>query len=160
MYLEDPVQALTVARHALSPGGVLVAATWAEPKRVAYYTLPKAALARFASVPPIDPDVPGEFYYADPDRLVTDLALAGFVVQHMEEFEVDVMEVTSNADLIAWARAFGMSRLLDGMSTATVRSWERELVRLAELFRNDGFIRLGGIARLVVASVANGNALR
>src|SRR4051812_41923769 len=41
MYMSSPVAALENARRALVAAGVLVAAFWAEPERVQYYTLPR-----------------------------------------------------------------------------------------------------------------------
>ncbi|MGA9525385.1 MAG: hypothetical protein WBV82_28255, partial [Myxococcaceae bacterium] len=59
-------------------------------------------------------------------------------------------------DAIAWVRAFGMSKLLDGLPEDVQRSWERDFAREAEALRTDGFIRLGGVTRIVVASVGEG----
>ena len=52
MYMADPVAALARAREALRPTGVLVAALWAEPERVPYFTLPRLILARHRSYRP------------------------------------------------------------------------------------------------------------
>lgn len=155
MYLDAPIRALSAARQAMSPTGVLVAATWAEPERVSYYTLPRTALAKFVSVPPIDQDAPGEFYYADPGRLATDFATAGFEIQEIEDIEVEVMEAKTSAELIAWTRAIVISRLLKDVPKENQKNWEEELVRLAEPLRKDGYIRLGGVTRIVVATIDN-----
>jgi hypothetical protein len=86
-------------------------------------------------------------------RLTRDLHAAGFEVQHTEILEVDVIEVTSNDELFAWARAFGMSKLLQELSGSEQYAWERELVSLAEPYRTEeGNIRLGGSSQLVVAA--------
>lgn len=153
MYLNEPVRALLAAREAMTDQGVLVAATWAEPKQVSYYSLPRLALEKFSQIPPIIQDAPDEFYYADPDRLAADLDKAGFKIQHREDIYVDVMEAESNAELITWAYDFGMSRLLANVSESVRKQWEVELVRLTEPLRKDNCIRLGGVTHLVVASV-------
>jgi ubiquinone/menaquinone biosynthesis C-methylase UbiE len=80
MYMDSPVAALVAARRAMVPPGVLVAAVWAEPERVSYFTLPRRVLERYRPLPPIDPESPGTFRYADLDRLRRDLSLAGFRV--------------------------------------------------------------------------------
>lgn len=144
MYMDQPVAALQATARALVPDGLLVVAVLADPARASYFSFPRQVLAKFASVPPIDFERPGAFFYADPARLVRDLVLAGFRVEHSEELEVDVMEAGTGAELIAWTRAFGLAALLDPLPEATRRAWEEELARAAPC-------RLGGVTRIVVA---------
>lgn len=151
MYMNDPIAALTEARRALVPDGALVAALWAEPERVDYASLPRRLLARHAALPPIDFDVPGTFRYADPLRIERDFARAGFAIERCDELTIAVMEAATDAELIAWARAFGMNRLLAPLSPAVQAEWERDLVAACAPLRRDGFVRLGGTTRLVVA---------
>lgn len=76
-------------------------------------------------MPRHDDNSPGPFYYADPNRLVHDLEGAGFNVEHLEVVYVDVMEATSDTELVDWARTFGMSRLLqrpDSCEITIIRS--------------------------------------
>jgi len=152
MYLDSPVAALESARRAMVSGGLLVAAVWAEPERVPYYTLPRFVLERYRTVPPIDPEAPGTFRYADLGRLQRDFAAAGFAIEHIEEIDVEVMEAATDVELIAWTRAFGLTRLLDDLPAEAQREWEADLVRMAEPLRVNGYIRLGGVTRIVVAS--------
>jgi hypothetical protein len=152
MYMDLPVAALTAARHAMVPHGVLVAAVWAEPERVSYFTLPRRVLEKYRPVPRIDPDSPGTFRYADPDRLYRDLSRAGFRIDRAEEMEVPVMEAETGPELIEWARAFGLTRLLNDLPNEIQLAWENDLVRAAEPLRTNGLIRLGGVTRIVVAS--------
>jgi len=152
MYMDAPLEALIGARRALAPGGTLVAAVWVEPERVPYFTLPRRLLEKYRSVPPIDPNAPGTFRYADPERLRDDLARAELQVEHIEELEVAVMEAQTPAELVAWVRAFGLTRLLNDLPAEAQRAWEQDLVDAAEPLRTDGFIRLGGVTRIVVAS--------
>lgn len=154
MYLDSPVAALSAARHALLPGGVLVAAVWAEPERVPYYTLPRRLLEKYRTLPPIDPEAPGTFRYADAGRLQRDLAAAGFTVRHAEEQEVAVMEAATGAELVAWTRAFGLGRLLNDLPEEVQQAWEADLQKATEPLRKDGYVRLGGVTRIVAASVA------
>lgn len=152
MYLPKPVQALRAVRKALGNGGVMVAAVWINPDQASFFEMPRATLAKIAPVPPVDLDLPGTFYYSDLERLSQDMEAAGFTVQHSEVVQVEVMEVTSDIELIAWARAFGMSKLLQGLSAEKQDAWERELVIAAEAYRaSDGTIRFGGSSRIVVA---------
>jgi SAM-dependent methyltransferase len=155
MYMDAPIDALVGARRALVPGGVLVAAVWAVPDRVPYFTLPRRVLEKYRALPPIDPDTPGTFYYADSNRLPRDLERAGFEVEHVEELDIPVMEAENASELIAWVRTFGLTRLLNDLPEQVQRSWEEELARQTEPLRKDGFVRLGGVTRIVVASRAD-----
>ena len=129
MYFDGPVAALSAARRALMPGGVLVAAVWAEPERVPYYSLPRRILERYVALPPVDMEAPGTFHYADPARLRSDFAAAGLVIDHIEELETAVMEARTGAELVAWTRAFGMTRLLNDLPDEVQRAWEADMGR-------------------------------
>ena len=76
MYLDDPVAALTAARRAMIPGGVMVAAVMAEPDRVPYVTFPRTILERLVELPPVNRDSPGTFYYSDLNRIHRDFESA------------------------------------------------------------------------------------
>lgn len=153
MYLRRPILALQAVRRTLAANGVLVVAVWIDPDRSSFFEFPRAALSKISPIPATDHDLPGPFYYADAMRLHQDMERSGFNIQHSEVFEVDVMEAKSGADLIAWARTFGMSRLLKDVPPDIQKSWEGELMIGAESFRrSDGLIRLGGTSRIVVAT--------
>jgi ubiquinone/menaquinone biosynthesis C-methylase UbiE len=151
MYLDSPLAALQAAHRAMVPGGVLVAAVWAEPECVPYFTLPRRVLGNYLLLPQVDQDAPGTFRYAAAGRLERDLGTAGFEVLHTEQIEVPVMEAQTADELIAWARAFGMARLLEDLPMELQKAWEEDFVREAESLREGGFIRLGGLTRVVQA---------
>ncbi|HNK84025.1 MAG TPA: hypothetical protein PKL41_02380 [Flavobacteriales bacterium] len=111
-------------------------------------------LGRYVSLPPIDLEAPGTFRYADTGQLSRDFNAAGFTIEHMEEQEIAVMEAETGADLVAWTRAFGLTRLLNDLPEAIQHAWEADLVKEAESLRKDGHVRLGGVTRIVVASSA------
>lgn len=151
MYMDDPVAALRAARRALVDGGALVVAVWVEPDRVSYWSLPRRALAKHVPLPPIDFDA-GTFRYADREKLARDLGAVGFSVTHEEEMSIPVMEATSDEELVAWTRAFGMEKLVSTLPLSTQREWEAELVRAAAALRESGVVRLGGVTRIIVAA--------
>ena len=154
MYLANPVATLETARCALVPGGVLVAALWAEPERVPYFTLPRRLLSRYRALPPLDFEVPGTFRYADVERTRRDFRQAGFSIEHVEEMEVSVFESETSEELLAWVRALGLTRLLNELPEAEQRAWEEDMTAAAEDLRTDGMLRLGGVTRIVVARPA------
>jgi SAM-dependent methyltransferase len=156
MYVDDPVAALASMRRRLVPGGVAVAAFWAEPARVGYWSVPRDVLARHAGVAPVDASVPGTFRFSDPAVIARDFGAAGLRVAHVEERFTAVMEAESADGLVAWCRAFGLARLLADAGTAVQAAWEADLRAEADLLRDpDGVIRLGGVTRLVVAVPAD-----
>ena len=131
---------------------MLVAAVWAEPERVPYFSLPRRVLERHRPLPPIDFAAPGTFRFADPERMQRDFRDAGLRIEHVEEMEIPVMEAETAAELVAWVRAFGLTRLLNDLPEQAQAHWEEELAQEAESLRKDGFVRLGGVTRIVVAS--------
>ncbi len=150
MCMRSPVSALASTRRVLRPGGVLVAAFWAEPERVPWATVPRRVLGRHYDVPRIDPDAPGAFRYADRSRIVRDFALAGFAMEHIEEIDVPVIEADAGAGIVAWVRDLGFARMASERPGDQTAAWEAELAHDVERFRVGGVIRLGGVTRLVV----------
>ena len=151
MYIQDVEQVLREVRRALKPGGVLVAALWAEPARVSWATVPRQALAPYRELPHVSPDVPGAFRFAEQRHLDTFLTRVGFQVERVEEMEVPVVEGPDGAAIVAWARTGPMSRLVAGLPAEAQRGWEENLARAAESLRTGDRLRLGGVTRLVVA---------
>ena len=151
MYMGSPTLALTAARRSLRPGGVLCVALWAEPERVPYYTLPRVVLEAFRSIPPIDFEAPGTFRLAHLERIHRDFDAAGLHVDFIEELDIPVMEADTGAELVAWARAFGLGRLLDGLPERAQMAWEDAFVSAARPHFDGVHYHLGGVTRLVRA---------
>ncbi|HEY5105762.1 MAG TPA: methyltransferase domain-containing protein [Caulobacteraceae bacterium] len=80
MFFADPVAAFTNLRAALAPGGRLAFICWRDISENPFMTLPFEAAAHLLGEPQpaTDPSAPGPFAFADPDRLHTILAAAGF----------------------------------------------------------------------------------
>jgi ubiquinone/menaquinone biosynthesis C-methylase UbiE len=151
MYMASPVAALERARRALNADARLVVAVWAEPERVPFFTLPRRLIEKYRPVPQESFDAPGIFHYARLETLQRDLESAGFRVLQTEEMDVPVLEVSTAAEAIDWERAFGMTKLLDGLPETTQLLWEKDFAAAAETLRKDGLIRLSGVTRIVVA---------
>lgn len=151
MYMASPVAALANAQRALRPGGALVAALWAEPDRVPYFTLPMRMLERYRALPEIDFDAPGTFRHSSLAAIVRDLERAGLALDHVEEMEIPVFEAETAAEVVDWARALGLARLLANLPESDRRAWEDDLTRELERRRADGVIQLGGVTRIVRA---------
>lgn len=89
MFAVDPGAALQEARRALRPGGRIALAVWDDPEANPWATIATRALVELGHAVPPDPDAPGMFALANPDRLGRLLEDAGF----MEVF-VDSIELT------------------------------------------------------------------
>lgn len=151
MYMAAPIAALERVRCALLTNGVLVAALWAEPERVPYFTLPRRLLERYRRLPALDCEAPGTFRYADLARVVRDFRDAGFSINHVEEMDVPVFEAETAAEVVEWVRGLGLTRLLNDLPEDDQQAWEKDLTRRLEQSRADGLIRLGGVTRIVRA---------
>lgn len=150
MYFADPVLALRCAHDAQRPGGRIILAVMAEPASDSYYTWPRRHLDP-ALIPPIVPDRPGPFRYADPAALERDLSAAGFRQTAAEEMNVPVFESPDAAELIAWMRAFGIDRLLLNAPAGARERWEESVLSSAHELRRDGMYRLRTLTRIVSA---------
>ena len=63
-----------------------------------------------------------------------------------------VMEARSGQELVDWAWAFGMGRILLELPEELEGTWAAELARACEAYRQaDGWIRLGGRTRVALA---------
>ena len=80
MFFGDPVAAFANLRRALKPGGRLVFACWRDFDENLWMKVPlKAAYAHVPKLPPVGPEDPGPFAFADRDRVTRILAGGGFV---------------------------------------------------------------------------------
>ncbi len=88
MFFEDPVAAFANLRGALAPGGRVVFVCWQKLADNPWFLVPlSAARAHLPSQPPADPDAPGPFAFADPERVRRILGSAGFSVVRIEPHE-------------------------------------------------------------------------
>ncbi len=79
MFFEDPVAAFSNILSALRPGGKICFICWQPPKENPWITLPMSAVRPYLPPPePTDPNAPGMFGLADPERTRQILGSAGF----------------------------------------------------------------------------------
>ena len=79
MFFADPAAAFANLGTALRPGGRLAFVCWRPLAENPWMGVPlKAAMSRLAPPPPPDPLAPGPFAFADPERIASVLAAAGF----------------------------------------------------------------------------------
>jgi SAM-dependent methyltransferase len=79
MFFADPVAAFGNLRSAMRPNGRLLFATWRPMAENAWFSVPaKAAAPLLPPAPPMEPDAPGPFAFANPDRVRRILDAAGW----------------------------------------------------------------------------------
>ena len=79
MFFEDPAAAFAHMRRALKPDGRLAFVCWRAAAENDWGRLPLDAIRDLVPLPaPPDPEAPGPFAFADPDRITRILATAGF----------------------------------------------------------------------------------
>ena len=154
MFAFDPAAALQEARRALRPQGRIALAVWDQPERNPWATISTRALVELGHAMPPDPDEPGMFALADPDRVRRLLEDAGFL-----DVVVDSVELSrSSASLDLY-----LEETL-GLSSRFAEVWERlsdrhraevrgQMAVLAEPFTaKDGSLRLPGRSLVAAAS--------
>lgn len=88
MFFDDPVAAFANLRAALAPGGRLLFVCWQQLADNPWFLVPlSAARAHLPPQPPADPEAPGPFAFADPERVRRILGSAGFGVVRIEPHE-------------------------------------------------------------------------
>jgi ubiquinone/menaquinone biosynthesis C-methylase UbiE len=154
MYMPAPERALESIHRALKPGGALVIASWAEPARVPFASLPRRILERYRDVPLPSSDGPGVFRHADRSTLDAALQRSGFSVEASEEMEIPVVEARDGRGIVAWVQELGRSslmKLVHELPEHLQHAWEEDLLAEVEKHRIGEMVTLGGVTRLTLA---------
>ncbi len=89
MFFDDPVRAFRNLAQAVRPGGAMRFVAWRGPgENMFMTTAERAAAPLLPGLPPRDPDGPGQFAFADPDRVRRILGDSGWtqVAVHPADF--------------------------------------------------------------------------
>lgn len=147
MFFDAPVEAFINIHRALRPGGRLVFACWRPFKGNPWFAVPyRAAAPHLPEQEKADPEAPGPFAFAEPDRVARVLGLAGFSEVRVEPFDT-VLTMGGPGEVEEAARftvqVGPVSRALASGTAAQRAAGERAVV--AALAANDGpeGIRLG-----------------
>lgn len=148
MFFDAPVEAFINLRRALAPGGRLFFACWRPFKDNDWFAVPfKAVVPHLPPQEKPEPDAPGPFAFADPDRVARILGLAGFSEIAVEPF--DTMLTLGGTEDIADTAGFAsqVGPVSRALATATddVQREAAERALVTALRGHDGpeGIRLG-----------------
>lgn len=101
MFFDDPVGAFANLHKALKPGGRLAFICWRTPPENLWAFAPLAAAKPLLpELPPPDPNAPGPFAFADPQRIVSILTDVGFHNVETKKYD-GVMRMGSDIATIA-----------------------------------------------------------
>ena len=155
MFFAEPERAFTNLRSALKPGGRVAFSCFRSPKENALITTILAAVQEFVPpMPPMNPEDPGPFAFADPERVKRILGTAGFHAVTLEPVDVqsDVGSGKGMEEALVNAMEIGpASRALRGASPETRAKAEAALRAVFTPLQKDGKVLLGAGIWIVTA---------
>jgi ubiquinone/menaquinone biosynthesis C-methylase UbiE len=130
MLLADPGNALRETRRVLVPGGRAALAAWAAAEHNPFSVVPLQEAEALGLAEPVEPGRPGQFAWADPERIAAELEDAGFTEHQIEALDFGV----PFRDAAGWLE---IQAAFSGRLTAARRaaSAEQEAALLAALER-------------------------
>ncbi len=154
MFFAQPEAAFRNLRSALRPGGRLHFACWRERRRNPWMILPAQAVAELVEPPVQDPDAPGPYALADPEKTQAILRKAGFSEVACESLDrtIDVTGGRSLDETVAFLAQMGPAGALLREASDEVRQTARQAIRdRLEPLLHEGRIELGASVWLVSA---------
>ncbi|GAA3227808.1 class I SAM-dependent methyltransferase [Dactylosporangium siamense] len=130
MFFADPVRAFENLRRAAAPGAALRAVVWRGVAENPFMTTAERAAAPLVPALPVRrPDEPGQFAFADPERVRDILARAGW--DGVDIRPVDVACVLPERDLVRYFTRLGPLGLVLGGADEQTRARVVDTVRAA-----------------------------
>jgi SAM-dependent methyltransferase len=155
-FFEDPVAAFTNIASALRTGGRLAFVCWQDLALNDWIMVPAGGALSFVPFPDLGPEAaPGPFSLADPERIRSILAEAGFEATEISEICEQMFLGDNAADATEFLRGTGMARLLfEGVDAETERKAVDAVRGVLEAHEQPDGIWLGSAAWLVSAQCA------
>jgi SAM-dependent methyltransferase len=119
MFFDDPVRAFTNLRRAARTGASLSMVAWRSPDENPFMTTAeRAAAPLMPDLPPRAPDAPGQFYFANAERVRRILGESGW--SDVDFWPIDIECTLPESELTRYATRFGLvGRALEGADEAT-----------------------------------------
>jgi SAM-dependent methyltransferase len=153
MFFEDPVAAFANIGRALRPGGRLAFACWQELLKNEWLVVPSAAALAYVPMPDLgEPGGPGPFSLADPERVRSILADAGFVDVSLEDVVEPMRMGSSVEDAVAFMQRTDLAKTLFENVEEDVAAKAWAAIREAlQPYESPAGVVLNGAAWLVTA---------
>ncbi len=150
MFFDDPVAAFANIRRACRPDASLTFMAWRGLRENPFYALAQDVAAAYVALPEPAPDAPGQFAFADPDRIRSILAASGW--RSAEVRAVDTPTELPEAHLQAFLTRMGpLGRVFPGLDQAAQEALAEALRSAAQPFVADGAARFQSACWLVTA---------
>jgi SAM-dependent methyltransferase len=157
MFFDDPDAAFANLRAALRPGGRLSFVCWPAPRENQFIMIPVAAAARHITLPePGDPDAPGPFAFAEPERVRRILSRAGFSDIETERVIEKVGGGTLDETANLLAEVGPLNSILDSIDEQTRRAIVADIRAALAGLASQGRDFLDAVSWLVSARSAKG----
>jgi len=153
MFFDEPDAAFANLRAALRPGGRLSFVCWPAPRENQFITIPVAAATRHITLPePGDPDAPGPFAFAEPERVRSILSRAGFSDIETERVIEKVGGGTLDETANQLAEVGPLSSILDSIDDQTRRAIVADIRAALAGLASQGRDSLDAVSWLVSAA--------
>jgi SAM-dependent methyltransferase len=153
MFFSDPIAAFQNLRQALKPNGRLVFVCWRDWRQNEWVRVPVSAVRpHVPPQPPVGPEDPGPFAFADQDRVRNILTMANFDDIAIRPLDLTGAFGANLEDAVAYMQSFGPTSRMLGSADATQR--ENAIAALRDALRpyaNPGSVILGLAQWLVTA---------
>lgn len=158
MFFDDPIAAFTNLRTALRPGGRLVFSCWQPLKENDWSWIPiQAALQHVPPPERGDPNAPGPFAFADPERVKSILGTAGFDNISLQSFRptLTINEAPTLGESVRELALIGpVSRLLSDQEPAVMEKVFSAMEQVLEPYYKVGALKLPGAIWFVTAEAS------
>ena len=153
MFMPEPETCLALVYRALQPGGCICLTCWDTSEKNPFISLLTQTLGNHMELPKPPPGTPGIFAMADPDRLRSVLAAAGFGNISLESMEVTMLEVANGqayweamSDLAA-----PVMRLVNQLDDRTRDAFIREVIEAADAQKTGDTLSMHGTTWIATA---------
>ena len=156
MFFDDPSAAFASLARWLAPRGRFAFAAWARPADNPWVTIVRDVTAEIVDVPSPDPEAPGQFRYADVDKLVALLEGAGFGDVEVRAFRGSLPVggglPAAEAANFALAAFSSFGELLAGAGDRARDDAHRRLTERFAQYENDGVVRIAASVHIVTGA--------
>ncbi len=153
MFFDDPAKAFANLAGWVVPGGRFAFAVWGPLAENAWTTSIREVAAALVNVPPVDPEAPGPFRYADAGKLLTLLAAAGFGELEVSDWRGKLCVggglAAKEAANFALASFSSFGDQLAEAGEETLENARRLLTTRFAQYEHEGFVRMDASVHII-----------